>query len=72
MPLVLRLRALASECNNTGTISLEELALRQQITEAVITASLNVAATLAEIDHERAQISAVSCLPSRLGCDAVH
>ena len=53
MPLVLRVRALASACNDAHSISVEELALRQQITEAVVTASLDVDGVLAEIDHER-------------------
>ncbi len=39
MPLVQRVRVLASGCNQAGAISVEELALRQQITEAVLTAS---------------------------------
>lgn len=56
MPLVQRVRVLASGCNQAGAISVEELALRQQITEAVLTASLDVDGVLAEIDYERAQI----------------
>ena len=56
MPLVLRVRTLASACNDAHSISVEELAARQQITEAVVTASLDVDGVLAEIDHERAQI----------------
>lgn len=56
MPLVQRVRVLASGCNQAAAISVEELALRQQITEAVFTASLDVDGVLAEIDYERAQI----------------
>ena len=64
MPLVLRVRALASACNDAHSISVEELALRQQITEAVVTASLDVDGVLAEIDHERAQILELRALLS--------
>ena len=54
--LVERCRTLASERKETGNIPLEELALHQQITEAVVSASLDVEGVLAEIDDERAQI----------------
>src|SRR6266852_1041278 len=56
MPLVQRARVRASTCNQPTAISAEELALRQQITEAVLTASLDVDGILAEIDDERVQI----------------
>jgi hypothetical protein len=56
LPLVHRVRALASVCGPAGNISLEELGLRQQITEAVLAASLDVDGVAAEIDYERAQI----------------
>jgi hypothetical protein len=42
-----------------STPSLEALMLRQEITEAVVTASLEVDGLLAEIDSESAQISAI-------------
>jgi hypothetical protein len=57
LSLVQRLRALAPACGPAGTFSLEELTLRQQITEAVLGASLDVDGILSEIDFERAQIS---------------
>jgi hypothetical protein len=56
LPLVQRIRSLASACSGAGVISVEELALRQQIGEAVLTASLDLNGVLAEIDYERAQI----------------
>lgn len=55
-PLVQHLRALEAECNQATCMSLEELALHQQITEAVVVASLDVDGVLAKIDHERAEI----------------
>jgi len=64
MPMVQRLRALASRCNQAGGISVEELALHQHITEALVLASLDVDEVLAEIDHERAQIFEVRQLLS--------
>jgi hypothetical protein len=57
LPLVERGRALAAECGAAGVISAEELALRQQITESVTIASLDVDGVLAEIDYERAEVS---------------
>src|SRR6266542_4748982 len=39
MPLVQRLRALSSACDRSGVITIEELALRQQITDAVVVAN---------------------------------
>jgi len=56
MPLVQRLRALSPACDRSGGITIEELALRQQITDAVVVASLDVSGVLAEIDYERGQI----------------
>jgi hypothetical protein len=56
LPLVHRVRALASACGPPPNISFEELALWQQITEAVLAASLDVDGVAAEIDYERAQI----------------
>ena len=64
-PFVQRVRVLASGCNQAGAISVEELALRQQITEAVLTASLDVGGVLAEIDYERAQILEMESLLSK-------
>jgi hypothetical protein len=49
---VQRLRTFGSGC----TATLDELALRQQISDAVLTASLDIDSVLAEIDNERAQI----------------
>lgn len=53
-----RLRAL--RCQQPGAPSLEELELRQQITESVVLASLDVDDVLAEIDYEHAQILEIS------------
>ena len=39
MPLVQRLRALSSACDRSGGITIVELALRQQITDAVVVAN---------------------------------
>jgi hypothetical protein len=57
LPLVQRVRIVASVCAPAGTISLEELALRQQIEEAVLVASLDVDEVIAEINYEQAQIT---------------
>jgi hypothetical protein len=54
--LVERVRALAPTCAPAGGMSLEELSLRQQITEAVLAASLDVDEVIAEISYEQAQI----------------
>lgn len=56
-PLLVRLSALtaAREPGATG-VSLEELSLHQQITEAVVVASLDVDSVVDQIDNERAQI----------------
>ena len=56
-PLVARLSSLtaARELGATG-MSLEELSLHQQITEAVMVASLDVDSVVDQIDNERAQI----------------
>jgi hypothetical protein len=54
LPLVQRLRALASECD--GHMSIEELSLRQQITEGVVAASLDLNGVMGSIDFEVAQI----------------
>lgn len=57
LPLVQRLRSVASECVSAGApFSIDELTLRQQITESVLTALLDLHEVLAEIDFERAQI----------------
>ena len=56
--LVERLNLL-SETQPQGTPTLESLALRQEITEAVVTATLEVDGVLAEIDSELAQINAI-------------
>lgn len=54
LPLVQRLRALASACDSN--VSIEELSLRQQITEAVVAASLDLNGVVGSIDFEIAQI----------------
>jgi hypothetical protein len=56
-PLLARLSSLTAAKNlaATGT-SLEELSLHQQITEAVMVASLDVDSVVDQIDNERAQI----------------
>lgn len=55
---IARLSELAADENlNSGsTTSLEELTLRQRITEGVVVASLDVDSVLGEIDYEREQI----------------
>src|SRR5262249_20325004 len=57
LPIVQRVRVIASGCGPDGGISLEEITLRQQITEKVLSASLDVHVVLAEIDSELTQIS---------------
>jgi hypothetical protein len=52
LPLVQRL---GPGCRPDGVMSVEELGIRQQIAEAVLTASLDLEGVLAEIDCERAQ-----------------
>jgi hypothetical protein len=56
LPLVQRMRSLASQCGTAEVFSVEELTLRQRIGEAVLTASLDLDGVLAEVDYERAQI----------------
>lgn len=72
MPLVQRVRVLACGRNQVSTISVEELAFRQQITEAVLTASLDVDGISAEIDYERAQILDLRELLSKANDRRVH
>ncbi len=56
-PLLARLSALTSAKDPTDTsMSLEELSLHQQITEAVVVASLDADSVMDQIDNERAQI----------------
>ncbi len=57
-PLIERLYRLP-ERGVGGTMSLEALSLRQEITEAVLGASLEVDGVIAEIDSELAQINAI-------------
>lgn len=57
LSLVERVRVLAPTCVPAGSLSLEELSLRQQITEAVLAASLDVHDVFAEINYEQAQIT---------------
>src|SRR6266478_1276145 len=56
-PLIERLYRLPER--GGGTMSLEALSLRQEITEAVLGASLEVDGVIAEIDSELAQINAI-------------
>ena len=56
LPLVQRLSAFVPERRPAGVVSAEEMSMRQQIAEAVLTASLDLDGVLAEIDFERAQI----------------
>jgi hypothetical protein len=56
-PLLARLSALTATKNLVSTgMSLEELSLHQQITEAAVVASLDVDSVVNQIDNERAQI----------------
>ena len=56
-PLLARLSSLAAPKDLAASaLSLEELSLHQQITEAVVVASLDVDSVINEIDNERAQI----------------
>jgi hypothetical protein len=57
-PLIERLYRLP-ERGVGGTMSLDALSLRQEITEAVVGASLEVDGVIAEIDSELAQINAI-------------
>jgi hypothetical protein len=45
----------AKETGTAHALSLEELSLRQQLTDAVVAASLDVDSVAAEIDYEREQ-----------------
>ena len=56
LPLVQRLSAFVPDRRPAGVVSAEEMSIRQQIAEAVLTASLDLDGVLAEIDFERAQI----------------
>jgi hypothetical protein len=58
-PLIERLYRLPEQRGTGGTMSLEALSLRQEITEAVVGASLEVDGIIAEIDSEQAQINAI-------------
>ena len=56
-PLLARLSSLAAaRVSGAPGVSLEELSLHQQITEAVVVASLDVDSAVDQIDNERAQI----------------
>ncbi len=56
-PLLARLSSLSAAKDVTASaLSLEELSLHQQITEAVVVASLDVDSVINQIDNERAQI----------------
>lgn len=57
--LVQRVRALAATCGPAGGMSLEELALRQQTSEAVLTGVLDVDEVIAEISYEQDQVAEV-------------
>jgi hypothetical protein len=56
LPLVRRVRDLAATC---APMSQEEMWLRQQITEAVLAASLDVDETIAEISYEQDRVTEV-------------
>ncbi len=56
VPLLEHLHAIVSRCNQASSMSIEERAVRQQIAEAVLVASLDVDGVVAEIDNERSQI----------------
>lgn len=56
MPLVERAQALRASRPPDTPMSLEEIGLRQQISESVLTASLDVDGVLGEIDQERARL----------------
>lgn len=56
-PMLARLSSLSPAKNPAATgLSLEEMSLHQQITEAVVVASLDVDCVVDQIDNERAQI----------------
>src|SRR6516225_7759438 len=50
LPLVQRLSAFGQERRPAGIVSAEEMSIRQQIAEGVLTASLDLDGVLAEID----------------------
>lgn len=54
-----RLRTLAAGCHQAKCMTVEELALHQQITEAIVEASLDVNTVLSEIEDERARVMEV-------------
>ena len=56
LAMLQRVRTLAGDCSSDGTISLEELSLRLQITEGIQAASLDVGDVIAEIGYEQAQV----------------
>lgn len=53
---VQRLRMLWEQCDQSNAVTIEEIALRQQITVAVTMTALDVDSVIAEIDNERSQI----------------
>jgi hypothetical protein len=61
MPLIERLYQLPERDRGVGggTMSLDALSLRQQITEMVVSTSLDVDGVIAEIDNENAKLSSV-------------
>ena len=63
-PLIAKLSALTStkDLNAEPGASLEELLLRQQITESIVAASLDVDSVLDEVDYERDQIEELRSL----------
>jgi hypothetical protein len=59
LPLVQRVRALTIARAPGGSMSLEELSLREELTEAVVAASLDVDETIAEIGYEQDKVTEV-------------
>jgi hypothetical protein len=59
LPRVQRVRALSIARAPGGSMSLEELSLRQELTEAVVAASLDVDETIAEIGFEQDKVTEV-------------
>jgi hypothetical protein len=59
LPLVERVRTMTGSRSPGSAMSIEELSLRQQITEAVLAASLDADDVIAEISYEQDQITGV-------------
>jgi hypothetical protein len=59
LPLVQRVRALSVARGPGGIMSLEELSLREELTEAIVATSLDVDETIAEIAYEQDRVTEV-------------